>query len=56
MVDILLDFIIRIERDGNWILHLEIFTAMLPWRRQRQRPTQSFLVEEDHKAIQPTAC
>ena len=30
MVDILLDCI-RAKRDGNWILHLEAFTAMLPW-------------------------
>ena len=30
MVEILLDFI-RDERDGNWILHLEAFTAMLSW-------------------------
>jgi len=30
MVEILLDFI-KAERDGNWILHLEAFTAMLPW-------------------------
>ena len=30
MIEILLDFI-RAERDGNWILHLEAFTAMLSW-------------------------
>ena len=29
-MDILLDFI-RAERDGNWTLLLEAFTAMLPW-------------------------
>jgi len=30
MVEILLDFI-RADMDGNWILHLEAFTAILPW-------------------------
>ena len=30
MVEILLAFI-RAEREGNWRLHLEAFTAMLPW-------------------------
>ena len=30
MVEILLDFI-RSERNGNWILHQEAFTAMLSW-------------------------
>ena len=30
MVKVLLDFI-RAEREGNWPLHLEAFTAMLPW-------------------------
>lgn len=30
MIEILLDFI-RAQRDGNWGLHLEAFSAMLPW-------------------------
>ena len=30
MVEILLDFI-RIERDVNWTLHMEAFTAMMSW-------------------------
>ena len=30
MVEVLLDFI-RANRDGNWELHLDAFTAMLPW-------------------------
>jgi len=30
MVKILLDFI-RAERSGNWMQHVEAFTAMLPW-------------------------
>ena len=30
MVEILMDFI-RAERDGNWKLHLQSFSAMLPW-------------------------
>ena len=30
MIEILLDFI-RAERSGNWMQHVEAFTAMLPW-------------------------
>ena len=30
MVEILLDFI-RVQREGDWNLHLEAFGAMLPW-------------------------
>jgi hypothetical protein len=30
MISILMGFM-RAEREGNWLLHLELFSKMLPW-------------------------
>ena len=52
MVEILLDFI-RAERDGNWILHLEAFAAVLPWVTNYARWGPVYLA--DMKLLQMTA-